>query len=243
MVMEHPIFTNQVVLITGAGRGIGRALAVAFAAQGAHIAANDLNPIGIEQTLAEVSAVGGQGREYIFDVAKRMPVQALLDQVLEDWGRVDILINNAAVEPVAAILDMDEWDWHRTLDVNLGGAFFALQHAGRAMRAQGGGVIVNLAAAESYLADRPHRAAFAASKAGLLGLTRYAARELAPYHIRVLAVCPAAADTESLRLAKDYPSRSLPPSLLPLDQITAVVLELCRAGNPATGEIIEICKS
>lgn len=238
--MNDSAFANQVVLITGAGRGIGRALAVAFAVQGAHIAANDLNPIGIQQTLAEVEAAGGQGREYIYDVAKRMPVQALLDQVLEDWGRVDILINNAAVEPVAAILDMDEWDWHRTLDVNLGGAFFAIQHAGRAMKTQGGGVIVNLGAADSYLASRPKRAAYAASKAGLVGLTRYAAQELAPYHIRVLAVCPAATDTESLRLAKDYPAQPLPPTLLPLEKITTVVLDLCRADNPATGEIIEV---
>lgn len=238
--MNDLLFADQVVLITGAGRGIGRALAVAFARQGARIAANDLNPIGIEQTLAEVQAVGGMGREYIFDIAKRMPVQALLDQVLEDWGRVDVLINNAAVEPVAAILDMDEWDWHRTLDVNLGGAFFAIQHAGRAMRTQGGGVIVNLGAADSYLASRPHRAAYAASKTGLAGLTQYAARELAPYHIRVLAVCPAAADTESLRLAKDYPAQPLPDLLLPLEGITTVVLDLCRKENEATGEIIEI---
>ena len=238
--MDPLLFTNQVVLITGAGRGIGRALAVAFAAQGACIAANDLNPIGIEQTLVEVQAAGGRGSEYIFDVAKRLPVQALLDQVLEDWGRVDILINNAAVEPAAAILDMDEWDWHRTLDVNLSGAFFAIQHAGRAMRAQGRGVIINIGASEAYLTGRPHRAAYAASKAGLIGLTHYAARELAPYQIRVLAVCPAAADTESLRLAKDYPAVPLPDNLLSLDRITSTVLDLCHPDNSLTGEIIDI---
>lgn len=233
-------FANQVVLITGAGRGIGRALALAFASQGATIAVNDLNPLGVEQTIAEVEAAGGKAKEYIFDVAKRMPVQALFDQVLEDWGRVDILINNAAVEPVASILDMDEWDWHRTIDVNLGGAFFAIQHGGRAMRAQGGGVIVNLGAAEAYLSGRPNRAAYAASKAGLVGLTRYAARELAPYHVRVLAVCPAATDTESLRLAKDYPAHPLPAVLLSPGKVAALVLELCAPGNPTTGEVIEI---
>ncbi|MCU0484726.1 MAG: SDR family oxidoreductase [Anaerolineales bacterium] len=238
--MEPLSFADQVVLITGAGRGLGRALAAAFAAQGANIAAVDLNPIGIEQTLAEVKAAGGLGSEYIFDVAKRLPVQALLDQVLEDWGRVDILINNAAVEPVAAILDMDEWDWHRTLDVNLSGAFFTIQHAGRAMRAQGRGVIINMGASEAYVSGRPHRIAYAASKAGLTGLTRYAARELAPYHIRVLAVCPDAADTESLRLAKDYPTVPIPDMLLSLDVITSTVLELCHPNNNLTGEIIDI---
>ncbi len=238
--MNELPFANQVVLITGAGRGIGRALALAFAFQGATIAVNDLNPLGVEQTIAEVEAAGGRAKEYIFDVAKRMPVQALFDQVLEDWGRVDILINNAAVEPVASILDMDEWDWHRTLDVNLGGAFFAIQHGGRAMRAQGGGVIVNLGAAESYLSGRSNRAAYAASKAGLVGLTRYAARELAPYQVRVLAVCPAATDTESLRLAKDYPAQPLPAVLLPPGKVAALVLDLCAPGNPTTGEVIEI---
>jgi NAD(P)-dependent dehydrogenase (short-subunit alcohol dehydrogenase family) len=101
-------------------------------------------------------------------------------------------------------------------------------------------VIINIAAAEAYLATRPNRAAYAASKAGLEGLTRYAARELAPYHIRVLAVCPAAADTDSLRLAKDYPALPLPPQLLPLDKITETVLNLCESENTATGEVIEI---
>lgn len=228
------------VLITGAGRGIGRALACAFAGQGAIVAANDINPLGLENTLADVAALGGRAGEYLFDVAKRMPVQALVDQVLDEWGRIDILINNAAVEPVADLLDMDEWDWHRTLDVNLGGPFFAMQHVGRTMRSQGGGVIVNIAAADSYLYGRNKRSAFSAGKAGLVGLTRYAAQELAPYNIRVLAVCPEAVDTESLRLAKDFAIQPPPPHLLQPEDVAKVVLELCRSTNTATGEIVEV---
>jgi NAD(P)-dependent dehydrogenase (short-subunit alcohol dehydrogenase family) len=183
-------FHNKVVLVTGAGRNLGRAIALHFAAQGARLALNDINPDHLEETAEQVRALGAQANTYVFDVAKRMPVEAMLSQLLEDFGRLDILINNAAVHPHARIVDMDEWDWHRTLDVNLGGPFFAMQHAARAMMTTGGGVVVNLAAAEIRSSDLKHSAAYLASKAGLLALTRAAAVEFASLNIRVNAVCP-----------------------------------------------------
>ena len=188
-------FTDQVVLITGAGRGIGRAIAEAFATQGAIVAANDLNPLNLDETVRCITEAGGRARGYVFDVAKRMPVEGLVSQVLDDWGRIDILVNNAAVEPHASLLEMDEWDFHRTLDVNLAGPFFAMQLAGRAMRAQGGGVIVNIGSIAGRAHGLPNRAAYVASKMGLLGLTREAARELAAHNIRVNAVCPGIIET------------------------------------------------
>jgi 3-oxoacyl-[acyl-carrier protein] reductase len=184
-------FAEKIVLITGAGRGLGRAIAKAFAKEGAHIAANDIGPINLDETVATIQATGAKIRPYIFDIAKKLPVQALVEEVLDDWQRIDILINNAAVEPRASILQMDEWDWQRAIDVNLSGPFFLMQQVGRFMREQGGGVIVNIAAAEGRRSGLADRSAYLASKSGLLGLTREAAREFAAYHIRVNAVCPA----------------------------------------------------
>lgn len=183
-------FKDQVVLVTGAGRGLGRALALAFAHQAAIVAANDLSPVNLDETVAQILADGGRVKDYIFDVAKKIPVQTMLQQIVADFGRVNILINNAGIAPRAQILEMDEWDWHRTLDVNLGGAFFMMQVVGRIMRQQGGGVIVNLALSEREAHMLPGRSAFVASKVGLVGLTRLAARELAAEQIRVHAVCP-----------------------------------------------------
>jgi NAD(P)-dependent dehydrogenase (short-subunit alcohol dehydrogenase family) len=180
-------FRDKVVLVTGAGRGLGYASARAFALQGAVVAANDINPLSLDELVAECNAVGGQVRGYCFDVAKRMPVMALVSQVVEELGRIDIVINNAAVEPIVGLLEMDEWDWHRTIDVNLGGAFFVIQQAGRVMRQQGGGVIINIGANRSHA--RAQRSAYLASKAGLLTLTQEAARELAADNIHVHAVC------------------------------------------------------
>ena len=189
-------FSDQVVLITGAGRGIGRALAEAFAAQGAILAINDINPVNLDETVERITAAGGRARGYVFDVAKRMPIQGLVSQVLDDWGRIDILVNNAAVEPHATILEMDEWDFHRTLDVNLAGPFFTMQLVGRAMREQGGGVIVNIGSIAGRAHGLQNRSAYVASKMGLLGLTREAAREFAAYNIRVNAVCPGIIETD-----------------------------------------------
>jgi NAD(P)-dependent dehydrogenase (short-subunit alcohol dehydrogenase family) len=185
--MDRQEFKGKVVLITGSGKGAGRRLAEAFAGHGATVAANDISPINVEELVEEINARGGRARAYIEDVAKKVGAQALVKCVEDDHGRIDILVNHAAVEPRSALLDMDEWDWHRVLDVNLTGAFLMTQSAGRVMRAQGGGVIVNFIS-EAGRDGSPLRGAFLASMAGLEAFSQQAARELAPHGIRVHAV-------------------------------------------------------
>jgi NAD(P)-dependent dehydrogenase (short-subunit alcohol dehydrogenase family) len=177
---------GKVVLITGAGKGSGRILAQAFAEQGSLVAANDISPINVEDVVNQIVAQGGQAKAYLEDVAKKVGVQNIINQVEDDFGRIDILIIHAAVEPHVPLLDMDEWDWHRTLDVNLTGAFLMVQSVGRMMRAQGSGVIINLITGSTR--DGSAGAAFVASMYGLDGLTRQAAREFTPYGIQVYAV-------------------------------------------------------
>ncbi|MEK6752468.1 MAG: SDR family oxidoreductase [Chloroflexota bacterium] len=180
-------FENKVVLVTGAGKGAGRKLAEAFAERGAIVAANDISPINVEEVVDGILARGGKARAYIEDIAKKVGVQAVVNNVDDDFGRIDILINHAAVEPRVSLLKMDEWDWHRTLDVNLTGAFLMMQSVGRVMTAKGSGVILNLVAGAGEGAGKEAGAYFA-SKAGLAELSIQAGRELSPDGVRVFAV-------------------------------------------------------
>jgi len=201
--------TDKIVLVTGAGKGIGRVVAEAFAARGAIVAANDVTPINLDETVARITASGGRVKAYVEDIAKKMPVQALVNQVLDDWGKIDILVNCAEVAPSAPVLEMDDWDWQRTLDVNLTGAFLLTQSVGRVMRAaspegaappqrasspkgeKDGGIIVHI----GWRARSPdQRAAYFASKAGLTAFVEHAARELAAYGICVHLVLPVETD-------------------------------------------------
>lgn len=179
-------FTDKVVLITGAGRGCGRLLAEAFAQRGACVAANDISPVNVDELVTQITQQGARAKAYIEDVAKKLAAQLIINQVEDDFGQIDILINHAAVEPHIPLLEMDEWDWHRVLDVNLTGAFLMTQSVGRVMRANGGGVIINLLT--ESVRDERSEAGFVASMSGLRGFTRQAARELSPYNIRVYAV-------------------------------------------------------
>jgi NAD(P)-dependent dehydrogenase (short-subunit alcohol dehydrogenase family) len=216
-------FDGKIVLVTGAGRGAGKAIAEAFAARGAKVVLNDISPVNVDEVVAQITASGWQAKAYVDDVAKKVSVQAMVNNVTDDWGRVDILINCANVEPHTPLLDLDEWDWHRTLDVNLTGAFLLIQSVGRVMREQGDGVIVNVIPVAGRV-EMPDRGAYVASKFGLAGLTRQAALELAPYDIRVNAVCtglPELATTEGSH-----------------DDVAAAVLALC--ADKSTGQIINI---
>jgi NAD(P)-dependent dehydrogenase (short-subunit alcohol dehydrogenase family) len=180
-------YQDKVVLITGAGHGNGHLLAEVFAAQGATLALNDISPQNVETLASELTARGAKVKTYVDDVAKKVAVQAMVKDVEDTFGHIDVLINHATVEPHIPLLDMDEWDWHRTLDVNLTGAFLTTQSVGRVMRAREGGVIINLVSLSGGTVSLD-RSAYIASLFGLVGLTRQASRELFSYNIRVHAI-------------------------------------------------------
>jgi 3-oxoacyl-[acyl-carrier protein] reductase len=188
-------FVGKVALVTGAGRGAGREIALALSSLGIFVAANDINPINLDETVHHILNMGGNAKAYLFDVAKRMPVEGMVTQVLEDFGHIDILVNRASVAPDDAILEMDEWEFHRTLDVNLGGPFFCMQQVGRAMREQGGGVVINIISTTGKGRARKGCAVHTASQAALLGLTHAAADELCTFNIRVNAILACRVET------------------------------------------------
>lgn len=241
-------FQDKVALITGAGRGIGKALALAFAQAGARVAVNDVNPTGCETTAQAINAQGGAAAAWSADVANKMAVQSMLIDIEDRWGRIDILVNNAGVEPHKSILQMDEWDWNRTIDVNLKGAFICSQSVGRMMSQQGGGVIVNIASIAGRAAGLRDRSAYVASKTGLIGFTKECARELAAHHIRVNAVCPGVIITDmTAHLRQNEAQMQKWLEDIPLgrlgepEDVTGLVLFLCSdAARYITGQAIHV---
>jgi 3-oxoacyl-[acyl-carrier protein] reductase len=178
-------FTNQVVVVTGAGHGIGRAIAERFAREGARVVVNDLNAGRAEEV---ARAIGGIG--IAADVSSAAQVDAMFDRVLRECGVIDVLVNNAGdIYAARHFLEGDEAWWDHLLDVNLKGAFLCSRRAAHAMAARGSGVILHMS---SGGATRAHRGnvAYDASKGGIEAMTRAMALDLAPYGIRVNAVVP-----------------------------------------------------
>jgi len=241
-------FTDKVALITGAGRGIGREIALAFSSLGTAVAANDLNPLNVDETVAQIRQTGGHARDYVFDLAKRMPVEAMVAQVVEHFGRIDFLVNQGSVDPVAPIMNLDEWDFHRTLDVNLGGPFFCIQHVARVMHQLGGGAIVNIVSTHGLNRTNRGHAAHTVSQAGLIGLTHAAANELAEFDIRVNAIClsscglelaaPNLLDSAVLQNWRDsYPGLLLGEHF---DLVSLVIFLCSDAAAAMTGQVLSL---
>ena len=174
-------FDGKTVVITGAGRGIGRRLAVDFAAAGARVVVNyAASADGARDTVEEIAAGGGEAIAYRADVADAAAVNAMFDAALEAFGSIDVLVNNAGLNIDKPFLELGEDDWDRVCDVNLKGPFLCCQAAGRAMMAARRGRIVNISAVTAVDARR-NAANYCSSKAGLNMLTKCLALELAPH--------------------------------------------------------------
>ena len=192
---------NKVIIITGGGTGIGLGIARSCAEDGAAVVLAQRRAELAEREAAALRAAGHRALGLGCDVSRRDEVRALIAAALAEFGRLDAMVNNAALTGAAAearpFLDETDEHWRRIIDVNLSGAFICTQEAARQMRTQGGGgSIITISSVAQYAAQE-HAAPYCASKAGLDGLTKVAAIELAPYGIRVNNVAPGDIDTET----------------------------------------------
>jgi NAD(P)-dependent dehydrogenase (short-subunit alcohol dehydrogenase family) len=186
--------TGRTAIVTGAGRGLGRAIAVGLAQFGADVAIVSRTRAQLEETAAELAKTGRKALILPADVSKKSEVESVVRQVVERWGRLDILVNNAGVDAAQPSLDYKEEDWDFVLDVNLKGYFLFAQAVGRVMIDQRRGSIVNNSSICGDVAVK-NILAYNASKGGVNMLTRTLAIEWAPYNIRVNAFSPAYMDT------------------------------------------------
>ncbi len=186
---------GKVALVTGAGSGIGYAIAERFAREGAAVAINYLDRGDEAQALArDLAAAGGKATALEADVSDAVAVTSLVAKIVERFGRLDVLVNNAGIEKSQPLLEIDESSWDRTLAVNLKGPFLCLQTVARQMKESGGGSIVNISSIHEDF-PFPGYTPYAAAKGGLRMLMRNAALELAPLGIRVNNIAPGAIAT------------------------------------------------
>jgi len=191
-------FKDKVVIVTGAAKGIGRAIALRFGSEGAHVIVNDVDTVSAEATTQSIIANGGSALAGIADVSDKSQVDRLFDTTLERFGTVDVLVNNASLTNTARhFLEADEAWWDKILAVNLKAAFLCSQQAAQVMARRRRGVIINLSSGGASHAHRGN-AAYDTAKGGVEALTRAMALDLAPYGIRVNALVPGSIDSKGM---------------------------------------------
>jgi NAD(P)-dependent dehydrogenase (short-subunit alcohol dehydrogenase family) len=182
-------FAGRGVIVTGGGRGIGQATAQAFAAEGADVLVLGRTAADLEDTVAQITADGGQAWLLPCDVTNEVQVEETVTRAASRWDRIDVLINNAGIDDDTPFLEIDRARWRAVIDTNLTGVFLMSQAVAREMATSGGGVILHTASIDASGGDGPY-AAYNSSKAGLLGLNRTMALELAAHGIRSNCVSP-----------------------------------------------------
>jgi NAD(P)-dependent dehydrogenase (short-subunit alcohol dehydrogenase family) len=228
-------FNDKVVLITGAGNGIGRATALAFAQQGASVVVADMSRNAGEETTALITQAGGTATFILCDVTKDQDVQSMVAGTIETYGKLDIAFNNAGIEIESSKLaDGDEATYDKIMDVNVKGVWRCMKYQIPALLKQSTSAIVNTASIAG-LGAAPKMSIYSASKHAVIGLTKSAAVEYGKKGLRVNAICPAVIDTEMFRRAtqndpqKEQYVRSLHPvgRIGQPDEVAAAVLYLC----------------
>lgn len=185
---------EKVAIVTGAGRGIGRTIALSLGAAGIKVAVNDLNPDKAEQTADAIREAGGEALAVSADIGNKFQCVHIVESTREQWGRLDILVNATDIQPSASIIKLDEWDWDRCIEINLKAVFMMTQLVGRVMEwenAERGGLIVNIGSEAGVSVPLAGKAAYCAAQAGMVGFTRECAREFGAFGVRVEAILQA----------------------------------------------------
>jgi 3-oxoacyl-[acyl-carrier protein] reductase len=237
--------TGKVALVTGAAQGIGKAVALLLARNGADIVVSDINLEKAEETVKEIEAIGRKAMAIRADVAKSDDVERMVQTIIEKFGQIDILVNNAGITRDRLILRMTEEDWDVVLNINLKGTFHCTKAVIRHMSKQKRGKIVNIASVVGEMGNAG-QANYSASKAGVIGFTKTIAREFAQRRINVNAIAPGYIETpmtEALpEKAKEELKRMIPMERLgqPEDVAHAVLFLVSEASSYITGQVLNV---
>ena len=257
--VAYPELAERVVLITGGGDGIGKASALAFAGYGSRVVVVGRRGGSLEATVAEIEAAGGTARSIVGDITVERDVESIVEVVLGEYGRIDVLVNNAGVhQPAALIVDMPLDVWNQTLAVNLTGTMLCTKYVGRHMVSTGNGVIVNLGSLDHLPLPRFRNGAYGAAKAAIAHFTKTAALEFSGRGIRVNAVSPGstcaggapAGDRARRAIRRHLPGRRQPyqfrqPEPLqriatPEEQAAVIVFLASDSAIHVTGQLITV---
>jgi len=241
--MSKPMYSGiegKVALVTGGGRGLGKAICLALAREGADIALTDLQ--AADETSKEIEALGQKAMAFKADVTREVEVKDMVNRIVAEWGGIDILVNNVGGDHAYLLEDMptSQWDW--TMDINMKGLFHCTKFASEVMKKRGGGKIVNIASLAGVRMTMYGGIAYSTAKAGVIGFGRHCAFELGPSKINVNTVCPGPTMTEVVlnRISPDVKQKTLQSTPLqdftyPEDQADAVVFLASERARMITG--------
>ena len=237
---------NKVAIVTGAGRGIGKAIAIVLAREGADVIVNDIDIKKAEEVVNEIESLGRQALAIQVDVSDSKEVNRMVQLVLKKFKRLDILVNNAGIIRRGLIEDLAEDDWDRVMDVNLKGAFNCAKAVVGTMKKQRYGKIVNISSIAGKIGDLASAPCYGASKAGMTCLAKSLARELAPYNINVNVVAPHAIKTDMSKEWSEEKRKNIIANIPlgrmgePEDIAEAVVFLVSDKAKFITGEVLDV---